>query len=948
MYKQLLLRQAWMGLIMLFTSLITATAQDVSFVGEYYSGACTDVVTYRDYMLATQNNRVIVDQLTHPLDSTETTYFEARETIQMMEVMDSLLVIVYAAGDDGYQNSNLSIYDLSNTLSPTETAFVTLEGIGNIQLTDTLLYVSQESQLSIIDVRDISTPEIVNTLDISPSRWGSFVISDTVGYFTTLSGGEGYDKGLLALDISNTNQLDTISFTDIDESGKVLVQDSTLFIIYGDDSYCGISVYNVRNPNQILFEYDTTLTTTWATIRDAKLSEDLIFVSFSGQKSLSIFSYQNNQIIEEFSLNGGDNIRTFSIDDEILFAAKGDGYGIYQIESQNSLSHITDKRTRWRFNEPRYGMGNFVHNNTLFVSDNDESSVGPAIVAFDVSNLSNIRYLGNFQTYYRKYIRQTESFYITNSSSNFVSYNQLPPPNMAALDTLNINNLTDNFVVIGDTIVGAWPRFTKYIIDSSGAFSLHEATDDIRYATLKIKGDMDLSYILRRKYHRDSSPRYTYEIANSDIRDLSNISDLDSLHIISTDENFDSYGLEIMGDYGFIFIENDLFVFSILNQQNLFMIDTVSYPSRIESVRLDSVYFYVTTRGNGVHINSYSIHPYIPLDECVVSDPPDIVDVNVMREGVVLFSRESGLYTIENSLPHHSQHGQSVGRWHFDEGFGATVYDSSGYGNNGNAINPNWIEGVYGSAIELSDTSYVTFPYSPILQPIEAISVECIFLSEIVSGTQTLLGIGGDSSGYSIEIDNGLIKAILTIDSTVVELTSASLVTVNSWNHVALNYDGFQIILFLNQVAIDSVFSGGPISYFDSTPLHVGFEGAVDEIIISNWAKSPQEFLPFEYVSVENNFRPHVFALYNNYPNPFNPTTTISYSLPETTNVKMIVFNIRGQEVITLQNELKASGNYTVQWNGLDSNGNSVSAGLYFCRLQAGVYNETIKMLYMR
>ena len=96
------------------------------------------------------------------------------------------------------------------------------------------------------------------------------------------------------------------------------------------------------------------------------------------------------------------------------------------------------------------------------------------------------------------------------------------------------------------------------------------------------------------------------------------------------------------------------------------------------------------------------------------------------------------------------------------------------------------------------------------------------------------------------------------------------------------------------------------------------------------------------------NANPEAFTLLQNYPNPFNPTTTISYDLPEQTTVRLIVFDIQGREVIRLQNAEKAGGNYEVQWNGMDKSGSPVSTGMYLCRLEAGGFSQTIKMVYLR
>jgi hypothetical protein len=88
---------------------------------------------------------------------------------------------------------------------------------------------------------------------------------------------------------------------------------------------------------------------------------------------------------------------------------------------------------------------------------------------------------------------------------------------------------------------------------------------------------------------------------------------------------------------------------------------------------------------------------------------------------------------------------------------------------------------------------------------------------------------------------------------------------------------------------------------------------------------------------------PCVFALNQNSPNPFNPVTTISYSLPQTTHVTLEVFNILGQRVATLVNKNQAAGEYTVSWDA-----NPFSSGVYFYRIQTDEATETKKMLFLK
>jgi hypothetical protein len=80
---------------------------------------------------------------------------------------------------------------------------------------------------------------------------------------------------------------------------------------------------------------------------------------------------------------------------------------------------------------------------------------------------------------------------------------------------------------------------------------------------------------------------------------------------------------------------------------------------------------------------------------------------------------------------------------------------------------------------------------------------------------------------------------------------------------------------------------------------------------------------------------PKEFALDQNYPNPFNPSTTLRYAVPVNAPVTLKVYNILGQEVATLVNEVQAPGIHTVIWNGTNNLGRSVGSGVYFTRLQA-------------
>ena len=94
---------------------------------------------------------------------------------------------------------------------------------------------------------------------------------------------------------------------------------------------------------------------------------------------------------------------------------------------------------------------------------------------------------------------------------------------------------------------------------------------------------------------------------------------------------------------------------------------------------------------------------------------------------------------------------------------------------------------------------------------------------------------------------------------------------------------------------------------------------------------------------------PTAFALADNFPNPFNPTTTIQYALPQAADVELTVCNVIGQPVRTLVAEYQSAGRYAVEWDATNDSGHSLSSGLYFYRLQAGeAFLEVKKMLLLR
>jgi hypothetical protein len=93
---------------------------------------------------------------------------------------------------------------------------------------------------------------------------------------------------------------------------------------------------------------------------------------------------------------------------------------------------------------------------------------------------------------------------------------------------------------------------------------------------------------------------------------------------------------------------------------------------------------------------------------------------------------------------------------------------------------------------------------------------------------------------------------------------------------------------------------------------------------------------------------PTEFALSQNVPNPFNPSTIVNYALPKDAQVNISVYNVLGQQVKTLVNDMQRAGMQSVTWDGTDNSGSSVASGVYFYKIRAGDFSDTKKMLLLK
>ena len=185
-----------------------------------------------------------------------------------------------------------------------------------------------------------------------------------------------------------------------------------------------------------------------------------------------------------------------------------------------------------------------------------------------------------------------------------------------------------------------------------------------------------------------------------------------------------------------------------------------------------------------------------------------------------------------------------------------------------------------------------------------------------------------------LDIENGIGYAILTDSLGNTGGGFAIAITVAD-----LDKDGYDELVTAHQGVEDSI---TVISGTDTTKI---FNPHHWSIRVTEWGPH------FEDVSVKEMrvITPADYRLAKAYPNPFNPTTNIEFSLPIQKKVSLIVYNTLGQEVVRLvDNELKPAGNYHVIWNGKDANGKMVASGIYLYSLEFGNFHKTRSVTFLK
>jgi hypothetical protein len=198
---------------------------------------------------------------------------------------------------------------------------------------------------------------------------------------------------------------------------------------------------------------------------------------------------------------------------------------------------------------------------------------------------------------------------------------------------------------------------------------------------------------------------------------------------------------------------------------------------------------------------------------------------------------------------------------------------------------------------------------------------------------------------------------------SVTELFSSRTIFNGQFHHVAVTYDGANLKLYIDGVLDNSVSAPGLMAHVGGGTILLGngsggtgqFDGLIDEFRIWKMARSGSQIL--NGMNAELGFPTAVegpegprfsFALFQNRPNPFNPSTLIRFELAEASRARLYVYDVHGRTVARLVDRELPAGRHLVPWPGRDGGRPTVASGVYFYRLEAGSFTSTRRMVLLR
>ncbi|MBN1560528.1 T9SS type A sorting domain-containing protein [candidate division KSB1 bacterium] len=320
-----------------------------------------------------------------------------------------------------------------------------------------------------------------------------------------------------------------------------------------------------------------------------------------------------------------------------------------------------------------------------------------------------------------------------------------------------------------------------------------------------------------------------------------------------------------------------------------------------------------------------------------------------------------------------------IAHWRLDETEGATVLDAIGSRHGAWVGTVAWQPdaGRYGGAMQCEDdSSFIEIDDSD-MSLFEELGNEftvSVWIS-VFEFTADWQGIVFKNNRFFLErnssTSNGTVNGIHFKVKDETGETSAQpfnlygdiVIDDGGWHHVVGIYDYSKAYLYVDAQLDKEGDATGEFVGLIADPLLIGakmedtyrnsWNGLIDDVKFFNYALSAEQvdsLFNLEYTGIQKKYdpTPRHFSLGANYPNPFNPSTTIAFDIAAEQFVTLTVFNAEGRQIRTLLSEKKAPGSHVATWDGCDESNQQMSSGVYLYKLTADRFSQTRKMLLVR
>ena len=236
-------------------------------------------------------------------------------------------------------------------------------------------------------------------------------------------------------------------------------------------------------------------------------------------------------------------------------------------------------------------------------------------------------------------------------------------------------------------------------------------------------------------------------------------------------------------------------------------------------------------------------------------------------------------------------------------------------------------------------------------------------VQSINAQTYTNISDDPDYGMIILPVDDYIILPQLEIPEDVTSVTLEYYIWTMLWNYPNETYSIVVSTTTPTASAFTPIYTN-TFTRFDNSPtltlhdlsdyigqtIYVGFWHHTQEDMMGIVIDDVKVELGFRHIVSENNFSvtPIVSSLKGNYPNPFNPSTTIHFDMAKEGDVLIEIYNIRGQKVKTLVDSKFGVGNHKIEWNGIDDNNRNLASGVYFYNFKTNGVNTTKRMVLMK